>query len=342
MARKWSFQRDYNRYYLATLPTNVRTILLSYIAAYGPEEGVGYEGLKSIIFPQDGTYDGFCGNDDFERLDLSGSVGRSIFFKQLHELIAPVQTDEDNEESWDAASSTIPQSLTITLHTLRHLSLSNPPSSISWARLLAFAPSIPTVTHLSLANWPTPSLTPNSATTTMSSQYTSNAQYGGTNFYSHTVDSDWSEATSILRRLSNALYSLFYLDLSGCSDWFRALRWNYTDSPGIDWVSRWGSVRTVRMHSLLTPSPSSPTIKRDILRYKNAILNALELEKHVRRKRGWICVETDEWDRYDGLWTDAGGGPTASEMEDAYREAKVGSWAYVGNWESVNSAEFWT
>ena len=53
-------------------------------------------------------------------------------------------------------------------------------------------------------------------------------------------------------------------------------------------------------------------------------------------------METDEWGRYDGLWTDAGGGPTASEMEDAYREAKVGSWAYVGNRESANNAQFWT
>jgi hypothetical protein len=98
MARNWAFQRDYSRYYLATLPTKVRTILLSYIAYYGPEEGVGYGGLKSIMFPQDGTFDDFCGNDDFERLDLSGSIGRSVYFKQLQELIALAQTDKDDEE----------------------------------------------------------------------------------------------------------------------------------------------------------------------------------------------------------------------------------------------------
>ncbi len=341
MARDWTYQRDYNRYYLATLPTKVRTILLSNIASYGPEEGVGYGGLKSILFPQDDTFDGFCGNDDFERLDLSGSIGRSIFFKQLQELIAPAQVDEDSEESWDAASRAIPRSLTRPLQSLRYLSLSNPPPSISWAKLLAFTPSIPTVTHLSIANWPTPSLTPNSATTTMSSQYTSNIQYGGTSFYSHTIDSDWSEAASILRRLSNRLYSLSYLDISGCADWFPALRWTSTDSSGIDWVSRWGSVRTVHMHSLLTISPSSPTVKSEILRYKVAILNALELEKHVRRKRGWIFVETDEWDQHDGLWTDAGGGPSATEMESAYREAKVGEWSGIGGWGNETSAAPW-
>jgi hypothetical protein len=324
MAVNWTFQRDYNRYYLATLPTKVRTILLSFIACYGPEEGVGYGGLKSIMFPQDGDLDGFCGNDDFERLDLSGSIGRSVYFKQLQELIVPAQTDEDDEESWDVAIHTIPKSLKTPLHSLRILSLSNPPRSISWAKLTTFATSIPTVTHLSLANWPTPSLTPNSATTTMSSRHTSNLQYGGMNFYSHTIDQDWSEAASILRRLSIALYSLSYLDLCGCIDWFPALRWSSPDSPGIDWVSRWGNIRTVRMYSLLTPSASSLTVKKEVLRYKCVILDALELEKHIRRRRGWIAVEHDEWTKYDGLWTDTGGGPTATEMEDWYREAKVG------------------
>jgi hypothetical protein len=81
------------------------------------------------------------------------------------------------------------------------------------------------------------------------------------------------------------------------------------------------------MKSNLTISPSSLTLKKDILRYKVAILDALELEKHIRRKRGWISVESDEWDRYDLLWTDSGVGPTAVEMEIAFREAKVGtSW----------------
>ena len=78
------------------------------------------------------------------------------------------------------------------------------------------------------------------------------------------------------------------------------------------------------MHSLLNPSASPLTVKKEILRYKSAILDALELEKHIRRKRGWIVVETDEWARYDGFWTDTGGGPTATEMESWYSEAKVG------------------
>jgi len=89
-------------------------------------------------------------------------------------------------------------------------------------------------------------------------------------------------------------------------------------------VSRWGNIRTVRMCSLLTPSASSLTVKKEVLRYKCAILDALELEKHIRRRRGWIVVEHDEWAKYDGLWTDAGGGPTAAEIEGWYREAKVG------------------
>jgi hypothetical protein len=325
MARNWTFQRDYNHYYLATLPTKLRTILLSYIASYGPEEGVGYGGLKSIMSPQDGNFNGFCGNDDFERLDLSGSIGRSIYFKQLQELIVATDNKKDNEESWDAAVRTIPKSPTMSLQSLKILSLANPPRTISWAKFLTFATSIPTVTHLSLANWPTPNLTPNSTTTTISSRYSPNLQYGGTNFYSHTLDSDWSEATALLRRLSNTLYSLEFLDLSGCDQWSAALRFHSTDCPGIDWVSRWGTIRTIKMHSLITLSPDDAT-KSPILRYKRAILNALELEKHIRRQRGWISVLCDEWDRYDWFWDNEFGMsmPSRGELESAYMEARVG------------------
>lgn len=39
MAKDWEFQSHYNTYYLATLPTALRVLLLSYIAVYGPAEG---------------------------------------------------------------------------------------------------------------------------------------------------------------------------------------------------------------------------------------------------------------------------------------------------------------
>lgn len=44
MARQWEFVREYEKNNLADLPAGFRMKLLSYIAVYGPEEGVGFEG----------------------------------------------------------------------------------------------------------------------------------------------------------------------------------------------------------------------------------------------------------------------------------------------------------
>lgn len=41
--------REYERNNLADLPTTLRMQLLSYIAVYGPEDGVGFEGLRHIL-----------------------------------------------------------------------------------------------------------------------------------------------------------------------------------------------------------------------------------------------------------------------------------------------------
>ncbi len=46
-------------------------------------------------------------------------------------------------------------------------------------------------------------------------------QYGGTNYYSHTLDNDFREAADILRRLADRLPGLEYLDLTGCVDWLK-------------------------------------------------------------------------------------------------------------------------
>lgn len=299
IALHWDYHQHYNQYYLATLPTKIRTILLSYIAVYGPQYGIGHDGLKAVIRPDDAMLDQWSGNDDFERLDLAGALGRSVSFKQLKDIIIPPQSEKEEEESWDVPDYKLAPSINAPLKSLKILSLADPSPTVSWAKLLAFASLIPTVTHLSLANWPTPTLTPNSVTTTMTSRYSKNMQYGGTGFYSHNLDQDWSEAGSILRRLSNAFYSLEWLDIDGCEDWFPALRWDSPDSPGIDWVKQWGKIRRLRMHSSITKPVLDATAK-DIMSYRDAIINAKLLEKVIRQKRGWITVEYDEWNKYDG------------------------------------------
>lgn len=145
-------------------------------------------------------------NEGFFRLDLSGSLGWSISFRQLIELVEnPERLEEQDPESWEEG---LTRSLRPPIPRLTHLSLSHPSPAISWPRLLAFAKHVPTLTHLSLAHWPVPSAAPNSTTTVMSPNRGRDVQYGGTNFYSHSIDSNFREAASILRRLASCKLSI--------------------------------------------------------------------------------------------------------------------------------------
>lgn len=49
MARHWEYVREYEKNNLADLPTGMRMKLLSYIAVYGPDDGVGFEGSVSLL-----------------------------------------------------------------------------------------------------------------------------------------------------------------------------------------------------------------------------------------------------------------------------------------------------
>ena len=49
MARHWEYVREYEKNNLADLPTGMRMKLLSYIAVYGPDDGVGFEGCVSLL-----------------------------------------------------------------------------------------------------------------------------------------------------------------------------------------------------------------------------------------------------------------------------------------------------
>lgn len=145
-------------------------------------------------------------NEGFFRLDLSGSLGWSISFKQLTALVeTPIRPAEEAAESWE-------ESFTLSLRPpithLTHLSLSHPSPTVSWPRLLNFAKHIPTLTHLSLAYWPVPSAAPNSKTTVMSPGRGRDVQYGGTNYYSHSLDLDFREAAAILRRLASSKFPI--------------------------------------------------------------------------------------------------------------------------------------
>ncbi|ESZ93466.1 hypothetical protein SBOR_6144 [Sclerotinia borealis F-4128] len=307
LARDWENMSVYESNNLAMLPVGLRMGLLSYIAVYGPEEGVGIQEFKSLLtLPvlEESATDGACAareriqeetedweeevdgrfargnNDDFFRLDLGGSIGRSVSLKQLSTFLTTTAFNKDS----------IPRSLPATLPHLTHLSLSHPPPSISWSRLLALTPHIRTLTHLSLAYWPPPSLAPNSNTTVFESPIPGrrDIQYGASNIYSRTLDDDFSESALVLKKLANGVYGLEYLDLEGCSEWILAL----ADANGVDWGNQWRRLGTLILRSGMKgdgPDLEIPDFEgwseKEKCVIKKAISDGLKVKNHINRMR---------------------------------------------------------
>ncbi|CAD6453351.1 d473db66-644a-4620-8785-9578d1b0ecd2 [Sclerotinia trifoliorum] len=307
LARDWEEMSVYESNNLAMLPVGLRMALLSYIAVYGPEEGIGFQALKKLLVSpiqeestgeSTGALEGRIdqetenweeevdgrsaggNNDDFFRLDLGGSVGRSVSLKQLSNILAATPINKE----------TIPRSLPAILPHLTHLSLSHPPRSISWPRLLAITPHLKTITHLSLAYWPAPSLTPNSSTTVFESPISGrrDIQYGASNMYSRTLDGDFSESALVLKKLASGVYGLEYLDLEGCIDWIPALE----DVNGVDWGNQWRRLSTLILRSGMKEegldseaSGFEGWSEKEKLIYGKAISDGLHAEHHINRMR---------------------------------------------------------
>ena len=321
LASDWDFQRSYNHFYLYTLSSRLRTALITHLGIWHAG-GVSLADLKAILLPAPEIEAGLEGgettgdqedfedsdslpppssmNEDIFHLDLTGSIGRSINLRELTHLLFPPESDvgEDGnlQESWDAPSSpgAVPRPL---LPNLTHLSLAIAPqhaSSVSWRQLLSFSSHLHTLTHLSLAYWPEPTLTPNARFTSVLSAQGRSIQYGGTSLYSHSLDDDWSEAALILRRLAKKLYRLEYLDLTGCSAWFPALM-AVADHDTVDWVGDWGKISTLLLYPGYTPGGDSEQSEK--ASHVEAIDVGRRVEKHIRAKRAGrgrlITVETD-------------------------------------------------
>jgi hypothetical protein len=323
IAEDWEFQRSYNRYYLYTLPNHLKVALITYLGmCYG--NGVSVSDLRAILLPylDDETSDVLdqpdpsAANEDIAHLDLTGSLGRDLKLRELSDLLfpaastkSPQQAQTELQESWDAPTSqtttnpSVPRPL---LPNLTHLSLavSHPrhASAVSWRHLLSFAARFPTLTHLSLAYWPEPSLTPNATRLASFVVATGNGgstralQYGGTGPYSHSLDDDWSEAVLVLRRLSRQLYGLEWLDLTGCGAWATALMTAAAEHDFVDWAGDWGKVGTV----LLYPGYNKPGVdagQTERERYERDVGLAGKLERYIRARRAGrgrpIEVETD-------------------------------------------------
>ncbi|KAM7220955.1 hypothetical protein V8F06_003679 [Rhypophila decipiens] len=305
LASDWEFQKEYCQQYLYDLPTHIRMLLVRYVTLYH-RDGVFISDLRAILLPPPPDpedqeelaieeEDPSSVNENFNHLDLTGSCGRSLTLRELSDLLSrPPPEAAELPDSWDAADEkagpAIPAAVSVPrplLLKLTHLSLAldpdTPASSISWRHLLTFASQHQNLTHLSLAFWPEPNLTPNAKYSSVVSDDGRIVQYGGTGAYSHTLDDDWSEAVMILSRLSRSLYELEYLDLTGCASWSPAL-WTREDHDTVDWVRHWGKMTTV----LLCPGyelPDDDLSLGDMIDYRQLLNHRRTLERHVRSAR---------------------------------------------------------
>ncbi|KAL8928781.1 MAG: hypothetical protein Q9208_001559 [Pyrenodesmia sp. 3 TL-2023] len=266
LAQNWDFHVEYDQYYLATLPVRYKQALLTYIAKHSPH-GITLHGLQTL-FLASGSLPSATGAEGLTHLDLSGSIGRSLSLLELKKFITttfhiPTSTstpstlslDSWEEEEEDNTNADIPSlSPTPPPPPPTHLSLSHPsPLTPSpWRSLLTLIlPLLPTLTALSLASWPSPSLHPNSRTAYLTHPSSSFASIplSPTPFYAHTLDFDFSGSASVLRHLARLTYCLQHLDLSGCHAWLPALAWRESGGGGggIEWAGAWSGLRTVRV-----------------------------------------------------------------------------------------------
>lgn len=350
IAREWQWHLEYDNTFLAELPVRVKEILLTYVAIHHDSSlltPVGRSALGSL-FPEDLT----LSNDDVQHLDLGLALGSWLDMKQLHrDLIpkheAPRQLEERTTEaleedlSWDEQpdTTTTPHILSPHLRfpNLTHLSLAisgqHTRNFPTWAALLKMAPHLSTLTHLSLAHWPIPTLTPNALASNAfirSPVSGSRISYGGTDFYAE-FDGDWTEAAGLLKRLSQHLYCLKWLDLTGCGAWFSALRggeatrqdWDavLSVSSGPEWNGGWRRVewlglgvgwtprKWVQEEPLPSPLPTADGETWDIevererhyldkeeKEFKEIRAKAIEVAKAIQtcrksKKGGWIACD---------------------------------------------------
>lgn len=243
IAKNWDWHLEYDQYYLATISVRYKEELLHYIRCYSPR-GVDRAGLE-LLFLDDAAVEDATGAEGLTHLDLSTFIGNSIKLTELRHLFSAkkaVELAEESEsppESWDAPGLVAQPSGLPRFHSLTHLSLAHPSrTTVSWKGLLELAPHLTTITHLSLAYWPIPTLAPNSKTAYRETPQ-GNVNYGASNYYS-AYDNDWSEAASIIRRLGKSTYCLKWLDLTGCYPWVKALE-------RLDWSESLQALETVRI-----------------------------------------------------------------------------------------------
>ncbi|POS82597.1 hypothetical protein EPUL_006125 [Erysiphe pulchra] len=309
IARNWDFIQVYEKHHLASLPTQLRSTLLSYLNVFGPESGVGFSGLKSIIALPNSNIEEcstrYSHNKNFSRLDLSGAIGTSLSIEQVTGLVRhkPLVTSEETSNlSWED-NLNLSISLIPPIPHLTHLSLSYPPLGVSWSALLSLAACLPTLTHLSLAHWPLPLATLTSDSTSFNHLLNESYKYSDRNQSSQILDEYYSEATRILRKLANHLSGLKYLDLTGCQAWFKVLvAYDVEDLyRGIEWGKHWTQLQTLKLQSGLEVTKDCEEWKAKhrlrayecALAVENKILSLMRQAKTRGMRFTWIEIIKD-------------------------------------------------
>jgi hypothetical protein len=287
MALHWAWHIEYDGQFLTMLPGHIKVLLLSYISIHARDQPLRgmMHGLRPLfekrrVDDQDSyTEDDLSQDNDLEttRLDLSGAVGRWMSWKQLSSELfisvkpsavqrkakepVPSSWDEDVCEKEGSANTSgdipLPKKPTqgLRFENLRFLSLAHPnPSATDWSSLINLLSRLSTITHLSLAHWPVPTVTPNAinARVRHPTQKPLTFAYGGTDTYS-AFENNWAEAAGLMRKLSRVTYCLKWLDLEGCGDWIPALNWDgvgpdgeaYVSGP--EWNGSWRDIEFVRL-----------------------------------------------------------------------------------------------
>jgi hypothetical protein len=288
MALNWMWHVEYDGEFLGLLPSHIKVLLLSYIAVHARNLPLGQlmQGVKPL-YQKPAANDSDDGDDfyqdtdsDTTRLDLGGALGRWMTIKQLTKELAPSQKPDTESavgkgkdavpSSWEddyadepdsiQGAQSIPKSPSkgLRFENLRFLSLAHPnPSAANWKSLINLLSRLSTLTHLSLAHWPVPTLTPNAMNARIQhpTQSSLSFSYSGTDSYA-SFENNWAEAAGVLRKLSRVTYCLKWLDLEGCEDWIPALKWEDTGddgevhapgSTGPEWNQSWRNIEYVRL-----------------------------------------------------------------------------------------------
>jgi hypothetical protein len=259
----------------------LKEALLSYLALYGEMGSMDFKSFKILFQNEAGA--GSTGWEEVRFLDLTSLLGERFTVSDIGKCMkrstgtASVTVDlgalhiDDVADSWEEEAEESAPPVPLAKLQIPHfshlsrLSLAHPGQWASWPELLRISPNLNKITHLSLAHWPRPSMTPNANTTSMVSKHTS-VSLGGSHFYSD-LDDDWHEASNILRRFSKDTYSLQWLDLEGCT-WLKALtfhteqaigtrEWNiHNATPSPDWNDTWRRVTYINLFQGWIPSDS--------------------------------------------------------------------------------------